>query len=427
MKDTEVQAADCTTKANENQDSEKSDATQRKRIVYTMVQAYNTLTEAHKHICDEGFKKHESKQTNAGKKTFHRCGRVKQRSKKQCDARRMIFEDKSKTNFEIHVSNTGDKFDEEQLANKISDKMKSVIISCSENRMTPKYIAQHINKMREEMGFFADEKTPAMRQIYYICHTHKAMKTPKIVELGQLIEWVEANMNIPDEVDTPFVINFDHSDEAEEVKFDIVISTRRMMQHCATQKVICVDATYKLNWLGYPFIVIGAIDRTKKFHPLCFALCTHETTYDYTFVFDSLVQSVKRLTDSNFEPNIIISDAAEAIRNAVDAIFPNAEQVMCYVHVLRNVEKQKFQKKENKKRISKDIGILHLSPSRSTFKRNVKLFLKKWSKAEKEFTEYFAANWINKHSNWYESFADYTPSTNNNVEGKYLFFLLLPH
>lgn len=180
-----------------------------------------------------------------------------------------------------------------------------------------------------------------------------------------------------------------------------------------------------LNWQGYPFIVFGAIDRCRKFHPLCFALCSHETTFDYTFVFDTMAKSVQKSTGSNFEPNIVISDAADAICNAANTIFPSAELVMCYVHVLRNVDKQKFNGKQNKKRILKDIGILQLSPSRSMFKKNVKLFLRKWRKEEKEFTTYFKSNWINKHCNWYESFADYTPSTNNNVEGKFFDFLLL--
>lgn len=100
---------------------------------------------------------------------------------------------------------------------------------------------------------------------------------------------------------------------------------------------------------------------------------------------------------------------------------------MCYVHVLRNVEKQKFNQKKSKTDIVKDIGVLQLSPSRAAFKKNVKLFLKKWAKTEKEFTEYFKANWINKHCNWYEAFAAYTPSTNNNVEGDFFIAYIFTH
>lgn len=319
------------------------------------------------------------------------------------------------------MSNTGhtcQKLDDEQQSKKNSEQMRAMIISCSENRMPPKYIVTHINKMRDEFDLFANEETPAMRQIYYITSTHKASKTPKIIELGQLIEWAEANTDVPEEIDAPFVIGFNHSGEEEEPKFQIVVSTPRMVEHCASQKIMCVDATYKLNYLGYPFIVVGAIDRCKKFHPLCFALCTGETIHDYTFVFESLIQTVQNLTNLCFMPNIVISDAAEAIRSAVESIFPSAEQVMCYVHVLRNIEKQKFKSKKNKKIILEDIGVLHLSPSQSIFNRNVKLFVRKWSKKEKDFTKYFTKNWINKHCNWYEAFAEYTPSTNNNVEGE---------
>lgn len=276
---------------NENRDIKKLDEPKRSCIIYKIVRTYSTYKEALQHISTEGFKKHESKETISGRKTFFRWGKIKQRSKKQCDAKRMIFENKSKIDFEVHESNTDhtcDEIDEKQQVKTISEKMKEIIISCSEKRMTPKYIVAHIDEMREHHGLFIDEKTPAMRQIYYIVSTHKATKTPKIIELGQIIEWAETNTTVPEEIDSPFVIGFNHSDEDEELKFQIVVSTCRMIDHCAAQIFFCVDATYKLNYQGYPFIVVGAIDKCRKFHPLCFALCTHESTFDYTFVFKSL-------------------------------------------------------------------------------------------------------------------------------------------
>lgn len=352
------------TLANEllNRDNERSE---RRQMVYNLVCSYNTYKEALQHVSNEGFRKHEFKQTIAGRKIFFRCGKVKQRSKNQCEAKRMIFESNTKTDFEIHESSsthTCDKIDEEQLSKTISKEMKEMIIACSEKRMTPKFIVAHIDELREQHGLFIDEKTPAMRQIYYIASSNKTTKTPKIMDLGELIEWAEANTNVPEEIDHPFVIGFNHSDEDEELRFQIVVSTRRMIDHCAKQKIVCVDATYKLNYQGYPFIVVGAIDRTRKFHPLCFALCSNETEFDYTFVFESLANAVEKFTGLKFESKIIISDAADAIQNAAKAVFPAAGLVMCYVHVIRNVEKQKFHNKENKKRILKDINILQLSP-----------------------------------------------------------------
>lgn len=320
------------TETNEHQDH----ISKRKQIIYTMVSSYNTFAEGHKHVCAERFKKHETKKAATGKKTFYRCGHVKQRSKKQCDARRMIFEDNPKAEFEYHVSNTYhtcDKMEEKEKINHISQEMKAMIVSCAENRMTPKYIVAHINKMRDELKMSEDKKTPTMRQIHYIVSTHKAKKTSKIVELGQLIEWAEANTSVPEDFDTPFVIDFGHSDENAELKFQFVVSTRRMIDHCASHKIICVDATYKVNWMGFPFIVVGAIDKSKKFHPLCLALSTHGTTIDYTFVFESLVKTVQKLhTDCKFEPKVVIFDAVDAIKNAVEIVFLTAEQIMCYVH-----------------------------------------------------------------------------------------------
>lgn len=45
------------------------------------------------------------------------------------------------------------------------------------------------------------------------------------------------------------------------------------------------------------------------------------------------------------------------------------------------------------------------------------LFLKKWRESELEFTKYFKKQWLGAHRNWFEGAADYTPATNNGLEG----------
>ena len=67
---------------------------------------------------------------------------------------------------------------------------------------------------------------------------------------------------------------------------------------------VCIDATYKLNWNGFPLIVFGTVDRRKKFHPLVYACTASETTNDYEFVFES----VKIAIEIYFEPKILIAD-----------------------------------------------------------------------------------------------------------------------
>lgn len=98
--------------------------------------------------------------------------------------------------------------------------------------------------------------------------------------------------------------------------FRFVVSTRRLLKHCVELKIMCADATYKLNWCGFPFMVIGTVDTSKTFHPLCFACCSGETTSDFEFIFKTMNDAVNELFDCEMAPEILIADGANSIRNA---------------------------------------------------------------------------------------------------------------
>lgn len=73
-------------------------------------------------------------------------------------------------------------------------------------------------------------------------------------------------------------------------------------------------------------------------------------------------------------------------------------------------------KKKNKQQILKDIRYIQLSHSKTVFDTTCDLFIKKWEKEEKDFCDYFRKQWLDVHCNWYEGAAEYSPSTNNNLE-----------
>lgn len=174
---------------------------------------------------------------------------------------------------------------------------------------------------------------------------------------------------------------------------------------------------YKLNWLEYPLIVLGTTDRQNKFHPLLYACTTTETTNDYSFVFESLKRGIEIFLEENFEPTTLIADGADAIRNAFYYTFEPAEKdIMCVVHVYRNVNKRKFATTTNKPLILDDLKKMQSASNRQVFNMMSKLFIEKWRNEEVEFIEYFEKQWLGVHSNWFEGAAEITPSTNNGVE-----------
>lgn len=199
--------------------------------------------------------------------------------------------------------------------------------------------------------------------------------------------------------------------------FGFAFSTLLLLQILKNVKTICIDATYKLNWHGYPLKVLGTVDRTKRFYPLVYACCSHERTSDYTFIFECVKKAIRKHFDVEFKPEILIADGADSIRNSYYRCFETAKiDVMCFAHVLRNCHKRPFTSKNNKRLILDDIRNIQLAPNPSTFNMMCELFIEKWQILEPNFIQYFKKEWFTKHSSWFEGIADYTPSTNNAQE-----------
>lgn len=393
----------------------------RKTNLWAEGETFKTFEEAHHFLTENGFGSRDVKDTSQGKKTYYACKAVARRAKNKCDAQRIIFEPASESSYKIlHAGvHTHDSIDPNDLTKRMSSEMINFIISQRKKNMSAENIIKSIEEMKNDLNLFPNDQVPTRKQIYYITTKHRLAENPPIVSVGELVEWCQKNSSVPESVDKPYVFAFEHSNEDEERFFRFVVSTKRLLKHCAHAHLLCVDATYKVNWMGFPFLVIGTVDRAKKFHPLCFALCTSETEADYAFVFQALTNSIKSLFDIDFSPKILIADGSFAIRNAFENSFADILlMIMCYPHVLRNVRKRPLNNaKKNRTPIMHDIHLMHLAPSAQIFNGMAQLFLKKWAKEEKEFCDYFEETWLGSRRNWYESASNYSPSHNNHVEG----------
>jgi MULE transposase domain len=161
-------------------------------------------------------------------------------------------------------------------------------------------------------------------------------------------------------------------------------------------------------------LVIGTSDYDRKFHPFGLAVCCDEKQADFEFIFNSISSGVERIIGLNFTPEVLITDGSGAIRNAFVKIFNNNNIVMCWSHTQRNIEKKL--KGANKNEILDDVDKLQLCESEIVFRTASSLFLKKWNKVEKEFTDYFENEWLKHLDSWYEGYSNFTPSTNNSLE-----------
>lgn len=242
-------------------------------------------------------------------------------------------------------------------------------------------------------------------------------EAPPMIKLGDMIEWCNLNNQFPLDVDNAFVIGSEFSTFDENLGFRFAMSSSRLLNMLSSCRTICIDATYKLNWLGFPLIVLGTVDRAKRFHPFVYGCCSHGRTLDYEFVFECAKKAIETHLGKDFGPETLIADGSDAIRNAFYNKYETGQlDVMCYAHVIRNCRKRPFTSKNNKNLIPEDIRIMQLAPNRSTFKMMTKLFCEKWEQVEPDYVAYFEKEWLGAHCNWYEGAANYTPSTNNGLE-----------
>lgn len=384
---------------------------------------FDSITAARNFLIERKFAYRDKKvDKNGTAKTKYRCKAAKRRAKVPCACEYRIVEPSDERNKFILEHNgvvvhNHDKLSDDDKAASFPFEMIDLIVECSKKRMTAKRIIEHLTDLQDKFSIFKNEKIPSLQQVYEIIRKHKTKESPPIVSIGELVVWCESHSEIPMDEDTPFVMNFETCSESEEMFFRFAVSTKRMLSNCIGLAQICVDATYKLVWNGFPFLVVGTVDRAKKFHPLCFACTSNERKEDFVFMFESMKSSISNIFNDVFDPTVLISDAALSIRNAFEQVFDAKVMIMCYAHVLRNITKRPLKDKRNKKQILADIRQMNLATSVESFQLLSKLFLVKWKDVEPDFVMYFEEQWLGSHCNWYEAAAVYSPSTNNNLEG----------
>lgn len=348
--------------------------------MYYGKQEFDFYQQAADYLEAKNFKRNTKKKTHDGAKTYFFCA-----SLSECSARCYIYEDFGKKNFQIFESKGEHDHDEklktkpEPKLTKISSEVQKEVIKLAvERKMKPKYIIEEISER------FPEEITPTAKQIHYILSKHRDEVLPPVVCVGDLVNWCFAKCRFPDNDDEAFVLGYENNEPEDEMYFRFVISTKNLLKQCSNVDMLCTDASYKVNWNGFPMIVLGTVDKNIRFHPLALVSSSNETEADYAFVFVSIRNAIQALYKKNFTPRFLVADGAQAIENAFKKVF-GGTVIMCYAHVRRNCETRAFANaKQNKDKILHDIAQMQLSSNPTEFKKASDLFLQKWSSEEKD-------------------------------------------
>lgn len=380
---------------------------------------WNDLDDALDFLESEGFVCYDDSDLIIGQKFYFRCKRTPKSLKPYCASRYTLF--LPAMNNEIILLHTDNEHNHHLIAGEkrmMSDEMIDFTNQLFEKQVT-RYdqIIQFLDEERTKSNIFENEPNPQPRQIEYRLKLFRNADIKPVINLGDLMKWCGENSAYPSNPNEAFVVAYECSPIFDEMKFRFCLSTPNMLEKFINLDKICIDATYKLNWNGFPLVVLGTVDRKKRFHPLLYACTSHETTDDYAFVFESVRNAIEIFFEEAFEPTTLIADGAMAIRNAFYKVFKSARlDIMCFAHVIRNIRKRTFVMKNNKQLIIDDIRKIQSAPNRATFEMMSKLFCEKWVNLESNFIEYFQCQWLGPLANWFEGAAIYTPSTNNALE-----------
>lgn len=223
---------------------------------------------------------------------------------------------------------------------------------------------------------------PVKSKLVEFLKTLRHDKNTPSVSASEIRTWCNDRIRIPQDEDEPYVLDFlilADSYDVEEQDIKIVITTPRLLSLARKfMRLVQADATYKLIWQGYPYLLVGTSDANYVFHPFVAAVTKGESQSDFEFIFKAIKKGVPE-----WKPTVLLADGSEAITNGFTSVLGDPEtRLMCFFHVLKNVDKylRLISNVDLRSEIKDDIYILQTAENPENFEKASALFLKKWEK-----------------------------------------------
>jgi len=274
-------------------------------------------------------------------------------------------------------------------------------------------------------------RQPTQLQLYNKIATVKKKLSPSenILNTFQLRQKISECVDIPESEVKGYIPYWEIIDEneKEEPRFCVVFSTVKNQRKLNSSRILQSDATYRINWMGFPMIVIGTSSSTGKFSALSAVIASNEDTEGWS--------SIYRYVESlDIAPKYHLADGAKAITKAIDNVFglENCTRLMCWPHVYRNiVPKLKPISSINKAladQLLLEIENLQWSVhNEQSFLSVFNLLEMKYldnddsdlTAALERFFSYMKEVWVeSREFRWYEGANPWSVSNNQGVEGK---------
>ncbi|CEG84362.1 hypothetical protein RMATCC62417_18177 [Rhizopus microsporus] len=132
------------------------------------------------------------------------------------------------------------------------------------------------------------------------------------------------------------------------VESEAIAEARRMFE------CIVIDAMYKTNSHGLTLLSIvgtsnttGDVRDTLTTYHIAGVWMEHKKTENYLWALQMFKDSVfpdALVANTSLElPNVFVTDNESALRRATATVFPSSNTLLCYLHLLRNIQKYALQ------------------------------------------------------------------------------------
>lgn len=157
-------------------------------------------------------------------------------------------------------------------------------------------------------------------------------------------------------------------------------------------KVLIIDCTYNTNSSEMPLFEVIGIDATGKSFCVCFEFLPGESEEDLV----QALMHLKEMLGDNAPSGVILSDKAEAQRNAIKTVFPGWTNLLCIWHANRSVNekcKSHFLAEEFEEFMAGWINIVY-SSDEGEFNKRVQKFKDRWLASHLDDVQYIEQNWL---------------------------------
>eukprot|EP00644_Phytophthora_capsici_P002991 jgi/Phyca11/102684/e_gw1.7.736.1 len=315
---------------------------------------------------------------------------------------------------------------------KLTDAQKTYCKALAEERLKPMRIRHALSKKFN----VSLDNLPSLTTVQNYVNNFSRTQLDNHDRTVDIRKWVHERAYTGSESMTePFSFSWNLDDNgkptvgngSDEKPFLVGISTKSLMMRLAIPPdtfILHIDATYKLNRLDYPVVVVGISDRSRGFHLVALFIVSQEIQEMYERVLLALSRQFTWIAGYHLSIENAMADADQAQYNALRSVFgtnPRYQFLMGFFHVMKNVHKVlKGFHSHVYASIVEDIYDLHFANNQSEFLEMREQILQKWMAQPTlvKFGIYMRDQWLfGRFCNW-QLFSTPTgyATTNNPVE-----------